>query len=132
ATSFARRSAEARRRPSRLLTKERRFPHRRLLKSATRRRRSLKFVSKRRAYTACRPSFARRRPALPQATCRSAPAQLYAGLHQHLSPSSAHHRKRKNTLRRRASAIIRRRSPASDVAHKPYAPYRAKRRSADE
>src|SRR5437764_2239823 len=86
-------------------------------------------VSKRPAYTACRPSFARHTPALPRVTCRFAPAQSCAARHRHLSPSSAHRRKRKNTLRRRASATIRLRSPASEFAHKSYAPDHAKTHS---
>src|SRR5205823_13595605 len=91
-----------------------------------------RLVSKHPAYTACPPSFARRKPALPQVTCRFALAQSCAVLHPRLSPSSTHRRKRKNTLQRQASAKVQLRSPASDVAHKPCAPDRAKRRNADE
>src|SRR6266550_149275 len=61
-------------------------------------------VSKRPAYIAYRPSFARRKPALPQVTCRFAPAQACAAPHPRLSPSSTHRRRRKKTLRRRARA----------------------------
>src|SRR6266550_2982178 len=82
-------------------------------------------VSKRPAYIAYRPSFVRRKPALPQVTCRFALAQSCAAPHPRLSPSSTHRRKRKNTPRRRASAKVRLRSPASDAAHKPCAADRA-------